>query len=208
MGRPIVADVDGDGRPDTAQLYWGWHTPYGSFDRVVVRFANGRVLNGADIAEDDPHYPMVRLLGSADVNADGRAELVVEDPGNTISGAKIVTLVGSRLLVATTCEHDPYDGYYRDSPVVFDAHSNGCIPWCMVAAKCMRVSGQPRLVLVDGAARNRRYDWAATAYRLVGADLVRSGTYRGSARSVAALPRAWPFSNDLSCGSAHAPEGS
>lgn len=214
IGRPVVADVDGDGRRDVAQLYGGWHSRYGAFDRVVVRLASGRLVSGADIADDDPTHPLTRLLGSADVNGDGRSELVLETPGNTLSGAQIVTLVGNGLLTATSCEHDPYDGYYREPDVTFGAHSNGCIPWCMVATKCMRVAGQPRVVTVEGATHNRDGDltihrlyWTATAYRLIGADLVKVATYHGSARSMAALPRAWPFGNDLSCGTAYAPEG-
>ncbi|MBV9098954.1 MAG: VCBS repeat-containing protein [Frankiaceae bacterium] len=215
FGPRVVADVDGDGRPDVAQLYTGWHTAHGSFDRVVVRFADGRVVSGADLLDDGTPAPEDKLIGSGDVNGDGRAELVVEPPGNTASTAQIFTLVGGRLLTATMCVHDPAAGYFRDPGIGFFAHSNSCMPWCMESAKCMRVNGHPRLVLVDGYTHNRYGDltihrlyWTVKVYRLVGADLVRTATYDGSARSASALPHAWPFTNDLSCGTAHSPDES
>lgn len=213
VGRTLKADVDGDGRGDTVRLLAGWRNAWGGYvDELIATFARGGSAT-AQVPDYSPDAPgsITRLLGTADVNADGRGEIVVYGGGETESFGYLVTLVGKRLMIATTCMYDPTDGWRRDTPVGFAAHSNSCGPWCQSTTACRDVNGQPRLVVIDGSADPpgvvpvRRKVWTVDVYRLAGADLVKTATYKGSVRGDGPLPSRWPFLNALDCGTAHYP---
>jgi hypothetical protein len=205
IGKTVLADIDGDGRVHSVRLMSGWRDEWGGgVDELTVRFASGR---GAFVQIPDDEMPGNRILGVADINADGRYEVIVWAGGNTAYGADAVTLVGDRLMVATRCEFDVDDGWYRESPLSFFAQSNSCRPWCDLTTACRVVDGAPRLVLVEGSSTASRRRWTVTLYRLAGADFERTATYRGSVRRTSPLPARWPFLNALSCGTARFPDG-
>ena len=202
LGKTVHADIDGDGRADAVRLLTGWRDPWGGdVDELVVHFARG---GSATVQVSDFEAETV-LAGVDDINADGRAEIIVVHPGNTGSSADVATLVNHRLMLATTCMFDTVDGWYRSSPLVFWAHSNGCIPWCEQATACRYVDGAPRLITVDGMSAGARRRWTVTLYRLAGADFDKTATYHGSVRGDGPLPSRWPFLNALSCGTAAYP---
>jgi len=202
LGKTVGADIDGDGRNDAIRLMAGWRTAWdGDIDVLAVRFAGG---SRARVQIPD-FEDLARIAGTADVNADGRAEVIVVHPGNTSNSGDVATLVRHRLMLATSCMFDAVDGWYRASPLKFWAHSNGCLPWCDETTACRYVDGAPRLITVDGSTNGARRRWTVTLYRLAGADLVKTATYRGSVRGNEALPRRWPFLDALSCGTARYP---
>lgn len=212
IGKTVKADVDGDGRLDAVRLMGGWRTEWdGDSDELTVNFARG----GRASVQIDALDELTTILGVADINADGRAEIVVLLPGNTAAGADVVTSVNHRLMVATTCMYDSIDGWYRQTPVGFWAHGNACYPWCDETTACRYVDGAQRLITTEGRSTTKpsspeviiRKEWTVTVYRLVGADFVRTATYHGSVRGEGPLPTKWPFLDALSCGTATYPDG-
>lgn len=203
VGKTVAADVDGDGRLDDVRLMSGWRTEWGGIDELTVRFAHGG--NASVQMPADESAPGNQILGIADINADHRAEIILWTGGNTLNGGDAVTLVGRRLMIATTCAFDRADGWFRESPLRFWGHGNACGRWCDVTSACRYVDGQPRLVTVDGWTSGARRRWTVTLYRLVGADFQKSATYHGSVRGDGPLPTRWPFLNALSCGTATFP---
>lgn len=188
----------------------GWRTEWGGIDELTVTFAAG---GGAAVQIPDDESPGNQILGVADINADGRAEVIVDTGGNTGNSGDAVTLVNHRLMIATTCTYDQTDGWFRQSPLSFWAHSNSCLGWCEETAACRDVDGQPRLIRIDGSAIREtrtsqvviRKEWTVTLYRLAGADFQKTATYHGSVRGDGPLPSRWPFLNALSCGTATFP---
>jgi len=211
IGKSVRADVDGDGRVDAVRLMSGWRTEWSGIDKLTVRFAAGG--SAAVQIPDLDEGPGDAILGVADINADGRAEVIVWTGGNTGNGGDVVTLVAHRLMIATTCAYDNTDGWFRQSPLYFWAHSNSCLGWCEETTACRDVDGQPRLIRLDGSAIRKtstsqvvvRKEWTVTLYRLVGADFRKTATYHGSVRGDGPLPSRWPFLNALSCGTATFP---
>lgn len=202
VGHVVHTDVDGDGHDDRAALFAGWRTPWDGWrDHVVVHLATGRVVSVPVEEQGSYRYPYTRLLGHADVNDDGRGELVLLTGGNTSHQGVLVTDVQDELVVV-----QPLLSFY--------GHGNACGPWCDLTTSCQNVRGQPRVVTVEGRNTWRygrpgdhyRKQWQVIVYRLDGARLVRTETHRGSTTRNAPLPTAWPFLNGLSCGTADWPD--
>ena len=114
VGR-ATADVDGDGRPDNIGLS---ATPPLSGDatadkpsQLVLRvvFANGRVAEYDDTAEWD-----ASLIGAADVNGDGRAEIFYfNNTGANLHSGYILRWDGSKLVAVQGPDGKPFNTFAR-----------------------------------------------------------------------------------------------
>jgi hypothetical protein len=215
IGHPVTADINVDGRPDRAVLrVWRRRADGLLRDALVVSLGRGRLLRLAIPDDGTARYPLDSLLGHADVNGDGRSELVLFLSGNDEFSAAIVSLVNHRLVWAKSPDYVPF----------FAAHGKSCGA-CTQDASCQYVDGHPRLVEsysiyltkrgrdLTGIERYKTHDnsplashrrrWEATIYDLRGPRFVKLKTLRGVVPPEGALPPTYEFDDALSCGTAH-----
>jgi hypothetical protein len=106
LGR-ATADVDGDGRPDQIGLMQTQQAPANSEAiKLLVRvvFANGTT---ADYPDDGTLYG--KLVGAADVNHDGRAEIFITDSAGAHSvNGKILRWNGTALAAVAGPDGKPF----------------------------------------------------------------------------------------------------
>ncbi|MFO7650797.1 MAG: FG-GAP-like repeat-containing protein [bacterium] len=110
--RAAVADLDADGRLEVAVAIYTWHDGFGGL--CVLDAATGRIR--ARIAGPDGVAASHVSLGIADLDADGRAEVIATTAGPQSwlcvyrFGADSLTLTARRLLGASAGSTDRYYG--------------------------------------------------------------------------------------------------
>jgi hypothetical protein len=222
VGKPVEADVDGDGRLDMVRLKASQaDNETEAYEYLTARLATGRLsVSKRWMAPGGFREIYDRLQGQADVNGDGRDEVVLFTSGNTEFTGELFTWHRGRLTRVQS--HDVHA-----VGLTFAAHGNGCGIGCSVDSTCQLVDGRPRLVLSSAIALSGRgrpligqellrpdaheelpyeqhsREWTVRVYDLVGLYLEREATHRGVASPGEPLPWPWQFDNELDCGTAN-----
>ena len=158
--RSVVGDLDGDSRPDRFLLYEPSPNPGTEFlldgppPRMRVELATGAVVD----VPTEIHWGGAMAVGVADVNDDGRDEVVV-DPMNGATGftVDLVAFVGCRPRPVT----EPDDSL----PVLYYYQNSSCCVGVTVGVECADVDGDSRTELVK-IVTEPSGEWSYEAYRI------------------------------------------
>ena len=171
----VVGDLDGDSRPDRFLLYEPFPDPGtieflldGPPPRMRVELATGAVVD----VPTEIHWGGAMAVGVADVNDDGRDEVVV-DPMNGATGftVDLVAFVG--------CRPRPVIGHDGNLPVLYYYQNSSCCIGEIVGVECADVDGdsQIELVTIDEKPSG---DWSYEAYHLEDDRVVLAGSGHGT----------------------------
>jgi len=136
IGKTLHADLDGDGLADTVTLTQGPDNGVALVGRTAKTSAR------SEFGE----FELVRLIGTYDVDGDGRNEVLAITGGATASLVGILRFDGDAWSWLTMRETNPDGASYNSHEFPVFAHSMCCADASM-DLECRVVDGQPSLVL-------------------------------------------------------------
>jgi len=192
--KPVVGDLDGDNRPDRFLLYEPSPGP-GTVDfdlsgpppRMRVELATGAIID----VPAETWRPGAMAVGVADVNQDGRDEVVV-DPRDGATGFTV------DLVAFVDCRPRPVTAPDGSLPTLYYyQHSNCCIGET-VGVECADLDGDLRVELV-AIDEKPSGEWSYDAYNVEDDRAVPAASGHGI--GVATRPAALRFSGGFDCDS-------
>jgi hypothetical protein len=182
MTQEVVADVDGNGRPDHIRTYLQPSQYRLGESWLQVSFDDGRHTEAVAVETPD-------LLAALDLDRDGRLEIFVSNEGNTARGGGIMQLQGCALRRVV-------DGSGQPFVYVYYATGRSCAPACYPNVEC-RLSDTGFVLVVSNAQRanidplvpnippltdDLPYTWRRDLFRLEGGGMTSIAREQGTTR--------------------------